>query len=205
MYNNEVTYNDKWNTPENKGFLKKLDDEFFHRSICSPDCPLSWSVEVYQLLKQLDKEFGIKYNNQTVKGYTITENSKLKRIFIRPFVKTYLDLIKKPKRHPKASDEAYSVTLSRYKEYRTIKNVVETFIFHISYGLSTTYAQLKADAYNFVFRPKITLSQVKEKYGTLRLYIDYPRDQSDYINNLISKTERMLSEKGAYYKLKDNG
>ena len=36
MCNNDVTYHEKWDTLANNAALKKLDEKFFDRSVCSP-------------------------------------------------------------------------------------------------------------------------------------------------------------------------
>jgi len=84
MYNNEVTYNKKWETPENKAALKKLYDKFFDRSYAAPSCPIAWAPEVLELLELLDKELGIERNTSTIGAYYV-QGTPLEWFIIGPF------------------------------------------------------------------------------------------------------------------------
>lgn len=57
-------------------------------------------------------------------------------------------------------------------------------------------------AYNFIFRPKVQIQQIKEKYGTFRLYY-YVNDPyiDKWIEDEICVTEIKLAQKGAYVSL----
>src|ERR1019366_1657617 len=74
MYNNEVTYNKDWNSPENLAAHARLYSHFFDRTWCGSDCPSAWSQEVLALLEDIDAKFGIRYNEGTMGGYTIQHN-----------------------------------------------------------------------------------------------------------------------------------
>lgn len=52
MYNNEVTYDPKWNTEENQKALDEL-NPLLEETECWSDCPLSWAQEVLVLIKEL--------------------------------------------------------------------------------------------------------------------------------------------------------
>ena len=81
MFNNDVTYDERWGTSENRKYLRKLENKYLHRSICSPSCPVGWAKEVYDLLEHLDSEFGIAYNTTSMDGFMIKSNP-IKDIFV---------------------------------------------------------------------------------------------------------------------------
>jgi hypothetical protein len=52
---------------------------------------------------------------------------------------------------------------------------------------------------NKVLKPKVKLSQIKEKYGYLTFYFDCHPAFEEYIDHLVRETEIKLAIKGAYY------
>ena len=74
MYNNEVTYNDKWDTVENREALKRLEDKYFSKSECGPSCPVSWAPEVLEMMDKPQKELGFCRNESTMGGYYVQGN-----------------------------------------------------------------------------------------------------------------------------------
>jgi hypothetical protein len=202
-YNNGVTYNDKWSTPENHGFVDRLNKEFFMRTDCGSDCPLSWAQEVYQLLKELDTKYGIAYQTTTIGGYYFQGGNPFHRIFIQPFKSCFQLFVVNEKWKELA---AYSDLKSK-PLLEKIKAIPGTFGHGVSYGVRTTFHQARAYVMNLIKRPKIHISQVKEKYGTLRVYYDVrdhnPPDLNEIVQQMIDETEKKLSRKGAYYKIED--
>jgi len=190
MCNNDVTYHDKWDTMDNNAALKKLDQKYFDRSICSPSCPVSWAPEVLELLERLDQEFGIARNTETIRAYRIT-SSMTELFFKKPIKNAYWCL--KTKTSYKGKQYSLKERIERaYEELkRTLDYARKAFlVVHINSHI------------NKILKPKITLSQVKEKYGYLTLYIDCPPEYKEYVNNLIYETTLKLAKKGAYYPLK---
>ena len=57
--------------------------------------------------------------------------------------------------------------------------------------------------YNKVMKPKIFLGQVKEKFGTLRVYYNAEPWVQNYVEEQIQELEVKLANKGAYYPPED--
>ena len=53
MYNNDVTYDKKWDTEENNKALDELHSVLI-KTACWSDCPLAWAVEVLELVKEME-------------------------------------------------------------------------------------------------------------------------------------------------------
>lgn len=188
--NNDVTYHDKWDTLENNKFLQKLDEKYFDRSICSPHCPVSWAPEVWALLERLNKEFGIARNTQTIRAYNVDKKDILISIK-NGFINARYEL----KREAKRRDNGPLTKKTRV--LNSIKALKEGFVRAFK-GVSVLYIN---PILNKVLRPKIVLSQVKEKFGYLTLYLSYDEKYKEYINGLIHETVVKLATKGAYYPL----
>ena len=199
MYNNEVTYDEKWETPENEEYLKKL-NKYFDASHCSPSCPHGWAKEVYELLSHLDKEFGIARNEDTLRGY-FTQGNWYFDLTIGPYISAvkalYMNFI-----GYKSMDQRNKYQVERYKTMTLSKRITEalnTIPGRYRYGVRLFKAQVVNRLYNKIFKPKITLGQLKEKYGELTIYHSEPKYLSEYIEELIAKTEVKLAVKGCYY------
>ena len=152
MFNNDITYADKHDTPENQAALAVLRKKFFPRSECCADCPPAWAPEVLALLEDIDEEWGIARNETTLGGYTPSELAFWKVVLKNP---------------------RYAYRLA---QQRFINPLI-----------------------NRILKPKISLGQVKEKYGTIRLYISGPEYITEYIEKLVRKMEIRLAQKGVYY------
>lgn len=187
VYNNDVTYHEKWDTMKNNAALKRLDEKFFDRSICSPRCPVGWAPEVLELLERLDKEFGIARNTQTIRAYRV-DDSMFELIFKRTFnnVKYAFKEIRRNKRY---------TLKKRFQDAR--KELVGSF----NYASKVFMMRYINGIINKVLRPKVVLSQIKEKYGYLTIYFDCAPEHEDYINGLVREVTVKLATKGAYYPL----
>ncbi len=206
-YNNGVTYHKAWDTPENKKWNEILHKEYLERPYCSSDCPLAWSKEVYELLKSIDKKFGIQYNTSSIRGYSVRGNpvkwfitDPLKSVTIHhiEFIigKNFTDDRKWIVRHwPKELSERLKSLPKRifdsfvglFGDYvRAIRNVKVVYI--------NRYL-------NKLLNKQVQLSQVKEKYGSLTIYFSAPDYLDEYIEKQIKIVEVKLSLKGAYHSL----
>lgn len=199
MCNNDVTYHEKWDTMENNAALKKLDEKFFDRSVCSPHCPVGWAPEVLEMLEHIDQKFGIKRNTSTIRAYRIT-NTMFELFVKAPYNGVMYALRTKENR----KNEPYTLTdrVNRAKAelFRTLTYARKAFMVKYVNGLINT-----------VLRPKVELSQIKEKYGYLTLYFHVDNDEyKEYINKLQREVVIKLATKGVYYpleqvlKVKDN-
>jgi hypothetical protein len=188
--NNDVTYHEKWDTMENNAALKKLDNKYFDRSICSPHCPVAWAPEVYALLEELNNTYGIARNTHTIRAMRVD----LKDVFVslgRVFLNAKYELFRKPHKRDGAQLTKKQRVLNSFQAAK--KSLQRAFKeFSVLYINSII---------NKVLRPKITLSQVKEKFGYLTLYIDCDKKYKEHIDGLIRETVIKLATKGAYYPL----
>lgn len=197
MYNNEITYDERWNTSENRKYMRKLETKYLHRSVCSPSCPVGWAKDVYDLLEHLNSEFGIAYNETSIDGFMVRGNP-LKDIFIRPITgfmsSVYSSFIK-----PHFSKDYVSTYYGKMSLSSRIGVALRAFYFPIEYGVRSIMRMTIYPALNKIRRPKIVLSQVKEKYGELNVYYSAPDYLNDYIDLKIRETEIKLAMKGCYY------
>lgn len=196
MYNNDVTYHKKWNTEENRKYQSKV-WKYADRSTCSSDCPLAWSKEVYELLKDLDEKFGIAYDLSTNKGYHYDPRIRnvLYLMFLEPIlsIKYLIKSIWRDMFDPSKYVVAkHPTALSRLK-YTLFRG--RGFL----RGWSIARRLITGSIYNKFKKPQIRLSQVKEKYGHLNVYYDAPEWAENYIDDRIRLTEVKLAEKGTYY------
>lgn len=197
MYNNDVTYDERWATSENKEYLYRLEDKYLHRSVCAANCPVGWAKEVYELLEHLDSEFGIEYNTSTLDGFLIKKNV-LKGLFVSPIVGpaySFYNIFIRPYFIKDFLSSYYSKTTMRSK----LSSVLRSFYFPIELSLRNIKSLTLYKFLNFVKRPKIRLDQVKEKYGELNVYYSSPDYLRDYIDLKIRETEMKLAMKGCYY------
>lgn len=178
--NNDVTYAEKWDTMANNAALKKLADKYFDRSVCYPHCPVSWAPEVLELLERLDKEFGIARNEQTIKA-RYPDLPLYKYLFVATF-----------------NNLKYNLTKT---EKDKVLNAKKSLKRDLQYALKVFNVRYTNPILNKVLRPKIHLSQVKEKFGYLTVYFQCDDEYKEYINNLIYETTIKLATKGAYYPL----
>ncbi len=199
MYNNDVTYADKWDTPENRAALEKLERKFFNRSECSPDCPVSWAPEVLELMELLHKELGFRRNESTMRGYYIQGNMLdwfVKDPWKGLFYSFKRNVFEKPKD---------GKTVDRQRVYssrplhKRIKNMFESFTHPFGYGIRALTIRYVNPVLNRWEKNRISLGQLKEKYGMLTCYFHSSDAFQEYIEQEVRKCEIKLALKGCYY------
>lgn len=197
MYNNDITYDERWNTSENRKYLRKLEDKYLHRSECSASCPVSWAKDVHDLFEHLNSEFGIAYNETSIDGFMI-KGSLIKDIFIRPIVgfmsSIYSALIK-----PYFSEDYVSTYYRKMSLSSRIGVALRAFYYPIEYGARSIMCMTIYPLLNKIRKPKIVLSQIKEKYGELNIYFTAPDWLKEHLDLKIRETELKLAMKGCYY------
>ena len=184
MYNNDVTYNKKWDTPENKEYNRQVYDILKDRTMCFSDCPLAWSKEVLEFLVELDKEFGIGYNAP----YELSLRSYLNKFF-----ESFKIFVEKLSIYETLPDDIMTIQIKKFKK----------FFDHQKFHFKRFYMTYKRRLVNKIQKPKIYLSQVKEKYGRLEIYFSAPEYIYDYIEKKKKEVEVKLAVKGAYFKLEE--
>lgn len=198
MYNNEITYNDKWKTPDNNKALNKL-SKYINRSTCASDCPLSWAPEVLTLLEKLDNELGIARNTTSIKGYRIADTVNIiKGLLLISFITC---LIRNIFHHAKNT-----IKPSKYYVKRSISRKIyqchyDATMHGLIFPLESFKIKFINPIINKILKPKLYLGQVKEKYGELVIYYTTECAFEEYVEKQITKTKIMLSQKGAYYSL----
>ena len=191
MFNNEVTYADKWNTPENIAAYEILEKKYFDNSICSPSCPVAWAPEILELMNLFDSELGIKRNTSTMRAWTIKGNA-LQWFVIDPWKNAYKSIVNNFLKPPLRWSEPLTIN-------EKLQGVAKAFVSSYSYGIKAIKIQTINPYLNKLDKPKLELSQLKEKYGQLVIYFNSPSAFEDWVNNEIRKTELKLAIKGVYY------
>jgi hypothetical protein len=187
MYNNEVTYDKKWDTKENIELNNKLMLKYGRITRSSSDCPTSWSKEVLELLSTLDAKVGILKNEED-----LDLKYFFKKLLISPMSNAF--------------DSVKYVVESPYCDKSFLEKIAYV---HKSffYPLQSAFDHIKAVTYNKLYNkiknPKIHLLQFKEKFGTLRVYVSCPDYLKGWIDQQIHLTEIKLSIKGAYFSIEN--
>ena len=199
MYNNDVTYDKKWVTPENEAAMDELQSRFFPRSHCGPSCPVAWAPEVLALLNDLDAKFGIVRNTETMGGYRI-HGDMWQWFVIEPWKNLYSSL----KRHMVRKPLKANMRLRRFDTLtgpQRVREIIADTARPVRYGMAALKTRYINPIINYTLKPKIHLSQIKEKYGSLTLYThcEFPYDK--YVELAVRRTIVKLSIKGAYYPL----
>ncbi len=202
MYNNDVTYDKKWETPENKAALATLEKKYFDRSECTPDCPVAWAPEVLEMMDELHQLFGFKHNEKTLRGYYIRGtafewfvkdpwnaffSSFNRNVFGKPYDYIYNPALTKSERKVRRSI------------WGRIKNIASSVAYPIKYGLRASRVMYVNPRLNRFQRNLITLGQLKEKYGSLTCYFHSPVESA--VDEVVRKCMVKLAMKGAYYPL----
>lgn len=182
MFNNEITYADKWDTQENADAQQKL-QRFLSVSECRSHVPDAWAVEVLQLLEKIDDEIGIIKSTERLDGLFI-EGDLLKWFIVRPWSRLYL---------------GYASEWKAHKKFMRIRDVLSTFAVAVQEGFSYMKVLYVNPILNAARKPRFRLIQVKEKHGQLMLYFKCPDIFESWVERQIRETEVRLSVKGAYY------
>lgn len=214
MYNNEVTYHDKWDTEENKRLRDETIKFLGPRSYCRCDVPLSWAPEVNKLIKDIHSKYGIRYDLSSYYGYMYPRS-----LFDLLLKKPLKSLFYKTPEHMKKYYE------DKPFYHRPLSNM-KSFFGSYGYAFSVIKRNVIGTIYNRLFKPRVNISQVKEKFGSIRVYFGVLVDEkSNYKSNeitrpgsvsftskssneieeeielMIKKMEIALAKKGAYYTL----
>ncbi len=182
MFNNEITYADKWHTPENADAQRKL-QKFLSVSECRSHIPDAWAVEVLQLLEKIDSEIGIIKSTDRLDGFLV-EGNLLKWFIVRPWARLYLN---------------YMTEWRAHKKFISIRTVLSIFAHAIQESFPHMRVLYVNPILNAVRKPRFRLVQAKEKHGQLKLYFKCPDIFESWVEKQIMETEVRLSVKGAYY------
>jgi hypothetical protein len=192
MYNNEITYNQKWTTRTNKKALNRLTKKYLDDTECFSHCPFGWAPEVLELIELLDAKFGIAKNELTYRGFSIRKDI-LRSIFIDPLVSASESFKLMFFTNNSLGSRAVGV-------FAKIVFVVNSYIKSLRYGLKYLKVLKINPIINRINKPKLQLHQVKEKFGRLIVYFDIEDPKSsEFIEREIAKTEIKLALKGCYY------
>lgn len=202
MYNNDVTYADKWDTPENQAALAKLEKKFFDKSECSPSCPVAWAPEVLEMMETLERELGFRYNEGTMRGYYI-QGTPLDWFVKNPwsgFFSAFMTNVfgYKPFEYKHKPGTTKRVKIKRTL-YNRVKSIINGFTDPIGYGFRALIIKYVNPIRNRFEKRRISLGQLKEKYGSLTCYFHAPDAFEEFIDKEIGKCKIKLALKGAYY------
>lgn len=190
MYNNEVTYHKAWDTPDNREYQAKVYKLISGRTYVMSDCPVSWAKEVYEFLSFLEEEFGFRYSNLV---YLTPKN-----IFLLLVVDPIKAFFKGPSK--------FTRSLWEKERFPILKDLAYRFktLFRVpSWNFKLIRLSIKGRIYNYFKKPKISISQIKEKYGQFRFYFSAPPWLNPFIEEQLVELEIKLSLKGVYYPLKN--
>lgn len=190
MYNNEVTYDEKWNTKENKNYQKKLMDFLRPRSRCCSHVPVSWSKEVYEFIMSLHDRYGIGYTTDTYNGYFVENN-------------LYILFIKKPLQSLFYTTPEWLRSRNKKPWYKKVLRNIRMFFESYQYGFKVFFRHIFARIEQKFYNRQIVLDQFKEKFGSIRFYYNAPEHIENIIEKELIELEIKLSRKGAYYSLEE--
>lgn len=196
MYKNKIIYDKKWEIPSNIEALSTLQSKYFHYADCSSHCPAAWAPEVLELLNLLKKELGILRNENTLSGYYI--QGDLVNWFITNPIKNFissivLNIFGKPTKYDRHLGENVIPSFSD-----RLRRILDSTLHPIKYGFKASKVRYINRILNKFSRAKISLGQIKEKYGHLTIYYDAPETDKQFIEDEINKTIARLTQKGAY-------
>ncbi len=183
MYNNEVTYHDKWDTEENKKYQDKLGKLMKYKARCGTYAPNGWAPELYEMMSSLDEMYGIRYNLAFKEWWTL--KNSWEGLLARP-VKALFG----PDKHLRKY-ESNNVFVRGWKR---IKAAFRLYTFYLERLWITNYAEF----YNWWYKPLIQIDQIKEKYGELRIYHSSPDGLYEFVEKLAAEVEVKIALKGAY-------
>lgn len=202
MFNNEVTYANHWDTPENRAALEKLQRKYFDKSECAPDCPVAWAPEVLQLMDKLESELGFLHNTHTMRGYYIKGNPVdwfLKDPWSSSISSFRSNFFGEGRKKRVYSKDYKTVTYVSKPVKERFSAIVGAFTHPIKYGFRACIIKYVNPIRNKIEKRKISLGQLKEKYGELTCYFNTPDAYEEYVDREIRKTELKLAMKGAYH------
>lgn len=190
MYNNEVTYDEKWNTEENKEYQKKLMAFLVPRSRCHSHVPVAWSKEIYEFVISLHKRYGIGYTTDTYNGYFVENN-------------LYILFIKKPLQSLFYRTPEWLRSRSKKPWYKKVLRNLRMFLESYQYGAKVLFRNILSKIEQKLYNRQIVLDQFKEKYGSIRFYYSAPEHIENIIEKELVELEIKLARKKAYYPLEE--
>ena len=171
-----------------------LEERYLRHTECSSHIPMGWAEEVLDLMNKIEDKYRIKKNDSVyVEGWGYYGVS---RYITNLSVSTGL------KKLPPSwyGEKATAADRKRQRKHRFPGwpwGAIENEITH-------RIKLYKAIKYNKKHNPKITISQIKEKFGHFNLYYDVVGNDKEIrktIDGWIDELEKKLSNKGAYYKI----
>ena len=194
-FNNEVTYNDKWETPENYRWQRKA-MRLAERNTYSPSVPLSWAKEVHEMLSNIEEKYGLAFGQKTFYARHYSNKEILEEMIPRWWrVKHTFKGIHKEIFRPSKYNRRKPL---KYRLYDHLFTYRGSLIFGWRLAYHYTYGYL----YNRFVNPQVNVQQIKEKYGHLTVYYSTESEEAEaYVKKQIHKTRTKLTNKGAYYKV----
>jgi len=199
MCNNEVTYHEMWNTPENRAALAILELKYFNKSNASPSCPVGWAPEVLELMDKLQSELGFMHNESTMRGYYIKGNLSdwfLKSPWSGMFYAFKKNVFGKPQDRVRSGD---TWEYKRRPIHKRIAAIIDAFTHPMRYGFRALTIRYVNPRLNRFQKNRISLGQLKEKYGHLTCYFHTEPAFEEYVEQEVRKCEIKLALKGCYY------
>jgi hypothetical protein len=198
-FNNDVTYHKKWETKQNRHY-RDMAMEIAKKSDCTSSIPLSWAREAYFFLRHLEHKYGIRYSTHTHMGYYFPRPKEmLKYLFVTPITTI-------PRTLKKLFKDVFAEPSRFQKQTPTRKDRIKETLFGFCgrggyfYGYQILWHRVYGFLYNKIKKPKIALSQFKEKFGYVTVYFHSDDEEvTKDVNKYIKRLQLSLSRKGAYY------
>jgi hypothetical protein len=171
---------------------------FLNRTDAYSYCPVDWTPEVLELLEELDNTLGIKRNTQTIDGMLIEKSYKS---YIKIAIESFYYFSKRTIQYGWQYENKYGYKRSDTIEKNALqktKSIFDLSMFPIVHALKAIKAKTINNILNKIHKPKIVITQIKEKYGTLRLYYIADPIYRTYVDDLIKKAEVKLAKRGVY-------
>jgi len=143
--------------------------------------------------------YGISWNSETIRAYRVSGYWWL-LLTLQPYINATLSMYNSLVADKNSKNEwtrKYNATLTLRKKFLNAFSCIPSTY---SYGFKAFRVQILSHVMNWWLKPKVTLTQVKEKYGSLRVSFYSTSDEiSSHIEKLVRETEMKLAIKGAYY------
>jgi hypothetical protein len=190
---NENIYSDKWITPESLKAYREA-SKYLDRSSCMSHIPYAWASEILDLMVYIDTNFGIARETHTDELMIKTSDvlDCILSILFYPVKEIFVNF----------TNEIKSPNSNRSSLLK-MRLIYRNYVYSIGYGLRRSRLTLVNPFINWFLKPKVNLLQVKEKFGTLRVYFSCTVPIDDCIEMAIKETEVKLSVKGAYLEPKE--
>jgi hypothetical protein len=161
---------------------------------CSSHVPNGWAKECYELLEYLDAHLGLKYKKwDHMESWCFRKLWEFPLDDVRGKSAQYYHI----KNRVKYSKDTKAQLLWKKAKFKALafprswKFAIKTLAFIYWNRVKNKYSN-----------KLIYLEQIKEKFGTLRVYTSGPQYLWDEIQDKVRETEIKLSKKGVYWELK---